>query len=525
VNRVRTPGPTDIFPWQPDEISEAKPAHLMNFVDGRWLKAKQYTKVVDPMSGEPFIEMPDTNEKELAPFIKSLTECPKYGLHNPIMNVERYLMYGDISESLADFLRSDEGEKYFTRLIQRVMPKDTEQCHNEVTVTATFLENFSGDQVRFLAKGQTTPGNHLGQEATDYRWPHGSVAVITPFNFPLEIMALQTMGALYMGNKVVIKQATATSIVAEAFVRLLLHCGMPKQDLLLIHCSGQIMEKLATNPVVQLTQFTGSSLVAERLLGLTKGKCRIEDAGFDWKIVGPNAVPSVIDIVAKQCDRDAYAASGQKCSAQSLLAIHENWVKLGFLAKLAELAAERNLRDLTISPVLTWTNDLIEGHIDKLLRIRGTKIQFGGKRLEGHSIPSCYGSFEPTAIFVPLNSILPNIDLVTTEVFGPLQVITTWESEEDLKLLLNICNSMKHHLTAGVVDNDPDFLNKVLGQTVNGTTYAGVRARTTGAPQWHFFGPCGHPAAAGIGTMEAIRNTWSLNRTIIKDNAALSNKE
>jgi 1-pyrroline-5-carboxylate dehydrogenase len=327
---------------------------------------------------------------------------------------------------------------------------------------------------------------------------------------------------LYMGNKPVLKQATTTSIVAEAFVRLLLHCGMPAQDLLLIHCNGQVMEKLVANPVIHFTQFTGSTSVAERLLELTKGRCRIEDAGFDWKIVGPNAIPSMLDFIAAQCDMDAYAASGQKCSAQSLLAVHENWAKLGLLERIAKLAAKRSVRDLTIGPVLTWTNQMIEEHINKLLRIKGAKMQFGGKRLKRHSIPSCYGSLEPTAVFIPLKSIPPHVDMVTTEVFGPLQVITTWETEDDLKLLLNICNSMEHHLTAGVVDNDPDFLNNVLGQTVNGTTYAGIRARTTGAPQWHFFGPCGHPAAGAIGTIEAIRNIWSLNRTIIKDTNVLS---
>ena len=204
MNRVRTATTDDIFPWQPDEISGAKPAHLMNFIDGKWVKANKYREVVDPVSGEAFIQMPDTSEKELAPFIQSLAKCPKYGLHNPILNGERYLMYGQISERLADFLRSSEGDSYFTRLIQRVMPKDTAQCRGEVSVAATFLENFSGDQVRFLAKGQTTPGDRLGHEAIDYRWPHGPVAVITPFNFPLEVMTLQTMGALYMGNKPVL---------------------------------------------------------------------------------------------------------------------------------------------------------------------------------------------------------------------------------------------------------------------------------------------------------------------------------
>jgi 1-pyrroline-5-carboxylate dehydrogenase len=255
-------------------------------------------------------------------------------------------------------------------------------------------------------------------------------------------------------------------------------------------------------------------------LELTKGKCRIEDAGFDWKVIGPNVIPSMLDSVAAQCDADAYAASGQKCSAQSLVAVHHNWMKLGLLDKMAELAAKRTVKDLTIGPVLTWTNEMIEEHIDKLLHIRGAKLLFGGKRLKRHSIPSCYGSFEPTAVLVPLKSIPPHAGLVTTEVFGPFQVITTWQTGDDLKVLLDIFNTMEHHLTAGVVDNDPNFLNEVLGQTVNGTTYAGIRARTTGAPQWHFFGPCGHPAAAGIGTIEAIRNIWSLNRTIIKDTNA-----
>jgi len=46
------------------------------------------------------------------------------------------------------------------------------------------------------------PGDHEGQVSSGHRWPYGPVALITPFNFPLEIPLLQLMGALYMGNKV-----------------------------------------------------------------------------------------------------------------------------------------------------------------------------------------------------------------------------------------------------------------------------------------------------------------------------------
>lgn len=98
--------------------------------------------------------------------------------------------------------------------------------------------------------------------------------------------------------------------------------------------------------------------------------------------------------------------------------------------------------------------------------------------------------------------------------FGPLQVITEWNDVEDV---LNIIEEMDNYLTAAVVSNDTVFLNQVLGHTVNGTTYAGIRARTTGAPQNHWFGPCGDPRSAGIGTPEAIRFVWSCHREIILD--------
>jgi hypothetical protein len=61
-------------------------------------------------------------------------------------------------------------------------------------------------------------------------------------------------------------------------------------------------------------------------VGLTM-QVYLEDAGFDWKILGPDVTD--FDYVAWQCDQDAYAATGQKCSAQSILFQHSNWVSKG----------------------------------------------------------------------------------------------------------------------------------------------------------------------------------------------------
>lgn len=196
----------------------------------------------------------------------------------------------------------------------------------------------------------------------------------------------------------------------------------------------------------------------------------LEDAGYDWKLLGPDV--SDLDYVAWQADQDAYACSGQKCSAQSMLIMHTNWRKAGLLDELRARAATRKLSDLTIGPVLTWTTSAMLEHTRKLLALpgatarrdngcqylrvaalvgvclascallpyltcstwrhvthTGAELLWGGKPLQGHSIPECYGAIEPTAVFVPLATLSdPSaFALATTEVFGPFQVITQYD--------------------------------------------------------------------------------------------------
>ncbi|KAJ4866589.1 Delta-1-pyrroline-5-carboxylate dehydrogenase 12A1 [Raphanus sativus] len=81
------------------------------------------------------------------------------------------------------------------------------------------------------------------------------------------------------------------------------------------------LELYYCNANPRMTLFTGSSRVAEKLALDLKGRIRLEDAAFDWKVLGPDV--QEVDYVAWVCDQDAYACSGQKCSAQSMLFMHE----------------------------------------------------------------------------------------------------------------------------------------------------------------------------------------------------------
>jgi 1-pyrroline-5-carboxylate dehydrogenase len=458
------------------------------------------------------VKVPDTTVSEAAAYLESMQRVPRSGLHNPLKNIDRYLLYGRVCTKVTMMLHQPEVFDFFTHLIQRVAPKSKPQAAGELAVVRIFFENFCGDNVRFLARGHSSPGDHLGQQPHSYRWPFGPVAIICPFNFPIEIPIMQLMGALFMGNKAVLKPDARVALAAEQFIRLLHHCGMPAEDCDLLNGGGEAIEHLVRAQAFKTIQFTGSNKIAEKLAEISHGRVRLEDAGFDWKILGPDV--SDFEYVAWQSDQDAYAFSGQKCSAQSILFAHKNWADAGFIEKLGELAARRRLEDLTIAPIITWSNERIEAHISALLTIPGAKVAFGGNRLTGHSIPAVYGSFEPTAVFVPFTQIEGHFEAVTTELFGPVQVVTVYE---DIEEVLGLIDRMPNLLTAGVVSRDAQFLNYVLGATTNGVTYAGPRARTTGAPQNHWFGPAGDPRAAGIGTAEAIHHVWSSHREIIMD--------
>lgn len=501
----------------PVKLSGSNPYHIKNLVKGEWRDAQTKYDIVDPLHGDIYMTAANTKGDELQPFIDSLKECPKSGMHNQLKNPERYNIYGKVCMKAAACLHDPDVFDYFTKIVQRVMPKSDVQAAGEVKVVRDFLENFAGDNPRFMCRGFSVPGDHPGQMSNGYRFPYGPVAIVAPFNFPLEIPGLQLLGAAMVGNKPLLKCQNTMTLPMEQFLRLLHYCGLPKADIDLINCRGPAMSTVIEQAGVRMVQFTGSSETSESLNKVTKGRMRTEDSGFDWKVLGADV--SEIDYVAWQCDQDAYAMSGQKCSAQSMLIAHKNWMDAGLIEKLKVRAASRSLADLTCSPILSHTSEQVHAHVQFLNSLPGSKVLFGGKPLTGHQIPKCYGAYEPTAVFVPLDSILAspeNIKKVTTELFGPVQVVTEWKDGE-INRVLHLLESMSHHLTAAVVSKDQVFLNHVLANTVNGTTYAGIKARTTGAPQNHWFGPAGDPMAAGIGTPEAILQTWTCHREIIMD--------
>ena len=71
-----------------------------------------------------------------------MQNCSYSGLHNPIKNTERYLMYGQVTAKAAQALDDKDVNEFFVKCIQRVMPKSYQQAKAEVDITKQFLYNF-----------------------------------------------------------------------------------------------------------------------------------------------------------------------------------------------------------------------------------------------------------------------------------------------------------------------------------------------------------------------------------------------
>jgi 1-pyrroline-5-carboxylate dehydrogenase len=122
-------------PWSSYTIGQTTPYEIKNLVNGEWASTSNQMSIPNPLNknaSNPICIQPATTTSELQPFVDSLNSCPKTGLHNPIRNIDRYLMLGDVSRKAGEFLKSEEGEEYFARAIMQCMPKSHQQALGEV---------------------------------------------------------------------------------------------------------------------------------------------------------------------------------------------------------------------------------------------------------------------------------------------------------------------------------------------------------------------------------------------------------
>jgi acyl-CoA reductase-like NAD-dependent aldehyde dehydrogenase len=308
---------------------------------------------------------------------------------------------------------------------------------------ATF--KFAGEEAKRM-HGETVPldasAGGEGRLGFYLRTPVGVVAAISPFNFPLNLVAHKVAPALAMGNTVVLKPATSTPLTALKLQGILRESGLPEGALEIVIGGGATVGTwLVSDPRPAMVTFTGSPAVGEqitRLAGLKKITMELGNNG--GVIIEPD---SDWEGAVDRCVMSAFSNSGQVCISLQRIYVHESIAEAftgRFLKAMARLKVGNPAdRDCDVGPMISETEAArAESWIQEAVR-GGAKLLAGGRRRGA--------VLEPTL----LGQAKAEMKVVCQEVFAPLASLLSYRDfEEALRQLADTA----YGLQAGIYTRD-----------------------------------------------------------------------
>ena len=279
------------------------------------------------------------------------------------------------------------------------------------------------------------------------REPRGVIAAISPFNFPLNLVAHKVAPALAGGNAVVLKPASNTPLTALRLAELLEAAGLPDGVLQVVVGPGRVIgTRLVTDERTNMVSFTGSPPVGRQIAA---------DAGMKMVTLelGNNSATIVdedadLGLALQRVVAGGFANSGQVCISVQRVIVHQA-VYDEFLVRLVPL-----VEALTVGDPLDETTDVAtlinQGEVDRVAAWIGEAIEQGATLATGGLGDD--GRLLPTV----LTDVTPAMRVCAREVFGPVLSIL---AARDLCDAIAISNDSDFGLQAGVFTSD---LNKAL---------------------------------------------------------------
>lgn len=280
-----------------------------------------------------------------------------------------------------------------------------------------------------------------GRWAITRRFPCGTVFGITPFNFPLNLVAHKIAPAIASGNPIILKPSSKTPVTALMLGEILMGSGLPEGCLSIMPCDNWLAEKIALDERIKILSFTGSASVGWHLKGLVPGKKVLLELGGNAGVIIDR--DSDLGFAVNRCVTGAFSYSGQICISVQRIYVHKDVYNdfLGmFIPAVKALKMGDPMDDSTqIAPMIDEENLLrVEAFVEEA-RSGGAKVLTGGKR-RGNL-------YEPTVIV----GATPQMKVSCMEAFAPIVTVTEIEGFEDG---LRAVNDSQYGLQAGVFTNN-----------------------------------------------------------------------
>lgn len=280
-----------------------------------------------------------------------------------------------------------------------------------------------------------------GYEGISRRFPIGPCAFITPFNFPLNLVAHKVAPAIAAGCPFVLKPASTTPISALMLAEILAETDWPKEAFSVLPCTSESAHALITDDRIKLLSFTGSPQVGWAMKARAGKKKVVLELGGNAACI----VDERVDVLAA-ADRlivGAFYQSGQSCISVQRILAHESLyeeLRAVLCERAAKLVPGDPLDEQTfLGPLISQADaERIEQWVDEAVR-GGAKILCGGGR---------NGVFYDATI---LENVDAKMKVNCAEVFGP---IATMQRFADFDEAIRIANDSAFGLQAGVFTND-----------------------------------------------------------------------
>ncbi|HKZ55174.1 MAG TPA: aldehyde dehydrogenase family protein [Anaerolineales bacterium] len=406
------------------------------FIDGQWADGGPLLEVTNKYSGEVFAALPQARREDVDAALAAAQRAAPIMAEMPAH--KRSAILARAAQCILE--RREE----FARTIAAEAGKALKYARIEVERGASTF-TFAAEEAKRL-HGETVPldASPAGEGFFGFylRRPVGVIVAISPFNFPLNLVAHKVAPALAAGNTIVLKPASTTPITAVMLCQALQEAGLPPGALnLIVGPGGTVGEWLVSDPRVAKVTLTGSKAVGKRITELAGiKKVTLELGNTSPVIIAPDAD---LAYAAKRCAIGAYYNSGQVCiSVQRIYSqrpVYERFTEHFVAASRAMVVGDPLDERVDVGPMIEEREALrIEGWVQEAQK-GGAQVLTGGVR-QGPI-------YHPTV----LTEVTPEMKVVAEEAFAPVaSVIASADFEEALRQ----ADSTDYGLQVAVFTND-----------------------------------------------------------------------
>jgi len=424
------------------------------YIDGQWVKPAKSNdfEVIDPSTEEvcAIISLgseSDTNlaveaaKKSFSAWWDTSKE-KKLELLNNLLNI-----YKKRSSDMAKAISLEMGA-----------PKDwsiNEQSQSGEDHIKTFINQFQNFEFENYLDEEK--GNYISYE------PIGICALITPWNWPINQIALKVLPALAAGCTMILKPSEIAPLSAMLFAEMIHEAGFPKGVFNLVNGDGPgVGTQLSSHPDIDMVSFTGSTragkLITKNAADTIK-RVSLELGGKGANIVFADADEKAV----RRGVRRVFNNSGQSCNAPTRLLVEKSIYERA--VKEAIEVAEKTDVDIAnkegrhIGPVVSKVQyDKIQNLINEGIK-EGAKLVAGGPDRPSHLKK---GYFVKPTVFTDVNN---EMTIAKEEIFGPVVSIIPFSTEEEA---IKISNDTAYGLTNYIQTNDTNKAHRVARQLRSG---------------------------------------------------------